>query len=164
MSTTEPSWLTAARKHIGLAEVVGSKHNPTILRWLASLRAWWAEDETPWCGTFVAAALRESGLPVAKAWYRAKAWLDYGTQLVTPKVGCIVVFDRAGGGHVGFVVGRDESGRLMVLGGNQGNKVSVAPFDTGRVLGYRWPPAQPLQAGPIPLLASNGAPASGSEA
>ena len=164
MSTAEPNWLATARRYVGLAEISGIKHNPVILRWLTSLKAWWAEDETPWCGTFVAATMRESGLPVAKAWYRAKAWLDYGTQLVTPKVGCIVVFDRSGGGHVGFVVGFDEQGRLMVLGGNQGNKVSVAPFTRDRVLGYRWPPGQPLNGGPIPLLASNGAPSSGNEA
>ena len=161
---SDPDWLKAARAYLGLAEISGIKHNPVILRWLTSLKAWWSEDETPWCGTFVAAALRESGLPVAKAWYRAKAWLEYGTQLVTPKVGCIVVFDRAGGGHVGFVVGHDEQGRLMVLGGNQGNKVSIAPFDVSRVLGYRWPYPTILPATPLPLLASNGQPVSKGEA
>ena len=78
-------------------------------------------------------------------------------------VGAIVVFQRAGGGHVGFLVGRDERGRLMILGGNQANAVTIAPFDPERVLGYRWPwSVEP--DGRLPLVASNGAPVSRNEA
>jgi uncharacterized protein (TIGR02594 family) len=58
----EPHWLPIARKYIGLTEIPGKAHNPTILRWLTELKAWWKDDETPWCGTFVAAVLREAGL------------------------------------------------------------------------------------------------------
>lgn len=134
-----PNWLTAARRHVGLAEVPGKEHNPTIVRWLRDLKAWWSDDETPWCGTFVAAAFREVGIPLPKHWYRAKAWLEWGVRLERPAFGCVVVFERSGGGHVGYVVGQDQLGRLLVLGGNQGNRVSVAPFTTDRVLGYRWP-------------------------
>ena len=42
-------------------------------------------------------------------------------------------------GHVGFVVGRDQHGNLMVIGGNQGDAVTVKPFSTDRVLSYHWP-------------------------
>lgn len=28
----------------------------------------------------------------------------------------------------------------MVLGGNQGDAVSIAPMDVARVVSYRWPP------------------------
>jgi uncharacterized protein (TIGR02594 family) len=70
---------------------------------------------------------------------RAKAWLEYGERLEKPCLGCIVIFDRKGGGHVGFAIGKDRLGRLLILGGNQGNQVSVMPFDTTRVLGYRMP-------------------------
>jgi hypothetical protein len=52
----------------------------------------------------------------------------------------------------------------MVLGGNQGNAVTVAPFDRARVLGYRWPPGFTVLGGPMPLIASNGAKASANEA
>ena len=30
----ELSWISEARKHIGLREIKGAKHNPTILAWL----------------------------------------------------------------------------------------------------------------------------------
>ncbi len=60
--------------------------------------------------------------------------------------GCVVVFERAGGGHVGLVVGETAGGRLLVLGGNQGDAVSVAAFQRERVVAYRWPPGRDLPA------------------
>ena len=141
---TEPYWLTHARTYLGTAEIPGKQTAPVIGRWLRELKAWWSDDETPWCGTFVGAVLRESGLPVAKHWYRAKDWLNWGVPIVDPAPGCFVVYDRSGGGHVGFVVGRDQRGNLLVLGGNQGDAVKVSPFDQARAVGYRWPAGQPL--------------------
>jgi uncharacterized protein (TIGR02594 family) len=160
---TEPVWLTIARKYVGLREVPGKTTAPVIARWLRRLGAWWRDDETPWCGVFVAGVLDEAGIPRVKNWFRARAWLDWGSSCGGPMVGAIVVFQRAGGGHVGFLVGRDERGRLMILGGNQANAVTIAPFDPERVLGYRWPwSVEP--DGRLPLVASNGAPVSRNEA
>lgn len=165
--SNEPSWLAAARQHLGVAEIPGKATAPIIARWLRELRAAWNSDDVPWCGTFVAAVLRDATVPLPAAWYRARAWLDWGTPIASPVPGCIVVYERAGGGHVGFVVGRDAQGRVMTLGGNQGDRVSIAPFEPSRVLGYRWPTSHlaSLNAtGPLPLLASNGAPSSIREA
>jgi hypothetical protein len=45
-----------------------------------------------------------------------------------------------------------------VLGGNQGDAVSISPFSRGRVLGYRWPENEALpDAAPLPVLAHGGA-------
>jgi hypothetical protein len=61
-------------------------------------------------------------------------------------------------GHVGFVAGQDRAGNLMVLGGNQGDAVSIKPFARGRVLGFRWPADEPLpEAAALPVLTSSGA-------
>jgi uncharacterized protein (TIGR02594 family) len=153
----KPAWIVKAEKYIGLKEVPGKGNNPTIVKWLINMKAWWRDDLTPWCGTFVDTCLRESGLPVAKAGYRAKSWLDWGVKLESPVYGCVVVFDRKGGGHVGFVVGRDEHGNLMVLGGNQSDAVNVAPFKMERVAGYRWPSNVMLgNIHAMPTIASNG--------
>ena len=122
----EPSWLIEARRNLGIAEVTGPKTSPVIASWLHKLRAWWQDDETPWCGVFVAACFDTVGCALPKNWMRAKAWLDWGQVLSSPELGCVVVFERPGGGHVGFVVGRTPEGSLLVLGGNQGNKVSIA--------------------------------------
>ena len=75
----------------------------------------------------------------AQRYASAKAWLEWGTKLTGPALGCVVVFEREGGGHVGFVYGRDTKGRLLVLSGNVGDAVCIAPFPLNRVLGYRWP-------------------------
>lgn len=138
-SLPDPLWLAQARAHIGLAEIAGKAHNPTIRHWLLSLKAWWTDDETPWCGTFVAHCCRTAHRALPPHWYRARDWLNTGTRLERPAYGCIAVFERKGGGHVGFVVGQDKEGNLLILGGNQGNRVSVAPFERSRVLGYVWP-------------------------
>lgn len=157
MSLGEPKWMIEARKHIDLAEIPGPKHHPEILRWLKKLQAWWSEDETPWCGTFVAHCMQEADLPIPKFWMRAKAWAEWGTRLSTPVPGCVVVFERKGGGHVGFVVGRTSSNLLMVLGGNQGNRVSIAPFESSRVIGYFWPASVPLPLDrAVPLMTATG--------
>jgi hypothetical protein len=62
-------------------------------------------------------------------------------------VGCIVTFTRQGGGHVGFVVGQDKLGNLLVLGGNQGDEVNVRTFPSGRATSFRWP----KDMGPLPV-------------
>ena len=55
------------------------------------------------------------------------------------------------------MVGRDKAGNLMVLGGNQGDAVSIRPFALSRVAGYRWPSSYP-SAGRfnLPVLDSDG--------
>jgi uncharacterized protein (TIGR02594 family) len=145
------AWIAEATKHIGITEIKGPKHSSVITSWLQRLGAWWFDDETPWCGVFVAQCIAEAGLPVPKYWMRARDWLNWGTQINRPAYGCIVVFSREGGGHVGFVVGIDEKGRLMVLGGNQKDAVSIVPFDHARVLGYRWPEGVMLDYSPLPV-------------
>lgn len=152
---SEPAWLTEARKLVGLREISGAAHSPRIVEWLKRLRAWWREDETPWCGTFVAHCLSVAGHPPPSSWFRARAYEAYGSPLLEPCVGCVVVFSRTGGGHVAFAVGRDKRGRLMCLGGNQGNAVSIAPFDPSRVTAYRWPSSRVPHGAPLPLMGSS---------
>jgi uncharacterized protein (TIGR02594 family) len=169
MMTGEPQWLVEARKDIGLREIPGADTAPVIAKWLTDLGAWWRDDETPWCGTAVAAWMKRAGIEPAKDWYRAKGWLDWGTAIAWPVVGAVVIFAREGGGHVGIVAGKDELGRLWVIGGNQGNEVKLALFDPARVIGYRVPAndAGMIAAsnlGPLPVYASAGAATSRGEA
>jgi uncharacterized protein (TIGR02594 family) len=135
----QPGWVTKALEYLGQEEIPGAKTAPFIAKALVYMKAWWTDDETPWCGVAAGGCMKFAGYAPPKAYYRAKAWLDWGKVLHSPVYGCVVIFTRDGGGHVGFVVGIDTKGRLMVLGGNQGNKVSIAPFDFARVAGYRMP-------------------------
>lgn len=90
------------------------------------------------CGVFVAECLKEVNRTYPKHWYRAKGYLDYGTKLDRPAYGCLVIFDRKGGGHVGFCVGKNPQGQLLILGGNQANAVNIKAFSSSRIVGYRW--------------------------
>lgn len=132
-------WVDELEKHIGLTEVKGPLTNPVIKQWLHSLSAWWTDDETPWCGTAVANALKLANRALPTHWYRAKDYLNTGTMLNKPAYGCIAVTSRTGGGHVFFVVGKTLDGRLVGLGGNQGNAVNYRTFNRESIVGYRWP-------------------------
>ena len=135
----ELAWLAEARKHIGLKEIPGAKHNPIIQAWLKDLGAWWKDDETPWCGVFVAHCLKTAGRDIPKNWFRAKEYENYGLKLKQPAYGCIATFTREGGGHVGFVVGETEDGQLLIQSGNQSNGVNIRAFPKSRATSYRWP-------------------------
>ncbi len=148
----QPAWVKEAQRHIGLKEIPGVKHEPKILQWWKAIRRGGIKtDEVPWCAAFVGACLEKVGV-VSTRFEGAKSYLGWGAPLAAPIYGCIVVFERDGGGHVGFLVGQDQRGRLMILGGNQNNQVSVAPFERLRVAGYRWPKIVPQTTCPLPII------------
>lgn len=140
-------WIVEAYKDLGIHEIKGPKVEPHILEALD-----WADgvkdgkylqgihdDETPWCSSWACGKLEMGGVKSWRgAWAQAAA--QWGQKLAGPAVGCIVVFKWSpSAGHVGFVVGKSADGRLMVLGGNQSDAVTISAFGTGQVLAYRWP-------------------------
>lgn len=154
--TPMPLWMTEAFKHVGLREIPGKNHNSTILKWLVSLKAWWREDETPWCGTFVAHCLRTAKLETPKHWYRAKAYALCGSPCNKDSIpfGAICIKSRQGGGHVFFAVARSRDGQTIYgLGGNQGNMVSIVPFKLGEIDAVRYPPNGGIRIA-LPVAAS----------
>lgn len=137
-----PKWVDLAFRYRGLREIPGPSHNPTILKWLVKLKAWWKDDETPWCGTFVAHCLDGAGLPIPKHWYRAKEYATYGRACNKDSIpfGAICVKGRIGGGHVFFAVAASRDGQTIYgLGGNQGNMVNIAAFRLTDITNVRWP-------------------------
>lgn len=139
-TTNDLAWMIEAKKHLGLKENTSkTDHNPTILKWLKSLGAWWQEDETPWCGTFVAWCLKTAGITYPKHWYRALDYVNYGSKLAKPAYGCVAIKTRSGGGHVCFVAGRDsKTGKLVCIGGNQSNMVCYALYNESDFQEFRW--------------------------
>lgn len=152
----KPAWLLEAEKHIGVREVKGKDHQQLILAWWKDIkRGGIKDDETPWCAAFVGACLEAVGVRSTR-FESAKSYLQWGVELSNYELGCIVVFHRDGGGHVGFLAGRDETGHIMVLGGNQSDEVNIRAFDLARAAGFRWPNGVPLPApAPLPLLAGS---------
>lgn len=74
----------------------------------------------------------------------ARSWLGWGQALDTPKPGAVTAFRRDGGptkGHVGFFW-ESQRDRILVLGGNQENQVSIKGCRKDDLLGFRWPAGQ----------------------
>lgn len=154
----EPVWLTRARSYIGQKEIAGSKHNPLIIHWWHAIKAPFSDDETPWCAAFTGGVLEECGIRSSRS-AAARSYLNWGRELKGPAVGAIGVFERGPkNGHVGFIVGRNADGQLMLLAGNAGNRVCIAPISYWRLLSTRWvpdamlPPVQTFAG--LPLLTS----------
>ena len=147
----KPRWILQAENHIGVKEVKGATHNPVIVQfWKDIRRGGIKDDETPWCAAFVGSMLERSGIQSSR-FESAKSYLSWGEQLDRPAYGCVAVFSRDGGGHVGFVVGKDKAGNLLVLGGNQDDAVNVKSFPLSRKPIYRWPQGEPVPAGELPV-------------
>ena len=143
----EPRWLTIAKTYEGVEEIPGPRSSPVIMTWAHRLKSWYTDDSVPWCGLFMAAVMDESGLPYPKEYLRARAWLEFGFSTPVPLLGSVVVLERGPTmGHVGILDGVDAQGRLLLVGGNQGNRVSIAAFPKTRVLSYRWPHDEPMPA------------------
>lgn len=144
-------WLVEARKYIGEKEIKGGQHNPLILQWWKDIkRGGIKDDETPWCAGFLGAMLEHVGIRSSR-FESAKSYLEWGNLIGNAVYGCIVVFTRDGGGHVGFLVGKTKEGELLVLGGNQSDAVNVRAFAASRVAGYRWPVDYPVTTLPMPI-------------
>ncbi len=95
---------------------------------------------TAWCAAFVNATLQKAGQKGTGS-NMARSFMDWGQPVDQPQRGDIAVFTRgdANGpyGHVGFFEGYNPDGTIRVLGGNQGDAVSVANYSPDRLLGFR---------------------------
>jgi uncharacterized protein (TIGR02594 family) len=142
-----PKILVEAVKLIGIKEVVGKVHNPIIMAWAKDLdlQKIYTADEIPWCGLFIAYACHKAGIDVVDKPLWALSWAKWGNKVTEPMLGDILTFKRDGGGHVGIYVGEDKD-CYHVLGGNQGNAVSVTRIVKSRLYQARrtaWKIAQP---------------------
>jgi uncharacterized protein (TIGR02594 family) len=146
--TEEPDipWLNLAVELKGVREVPGTRSNSTIMGWANWLKNrlsnfYYKNDDIPWCGLFmgyiISYTLPSEKLPSNPLF--ARNWLKFGTYLPEPKPGAIMVFSRGkANGHVGLYSG-ETSSSYLILGGNQSNQVSIAPYLKSRLLGIRWP-------------------------
>lgn len=141
-----PYWL--AMRYSGVAlERPGTQDHPLIQWWLSLCgQPLDAHDEIPWCSAFASGMAWECRLPRSKS-LSARSWLEVGTPIrlaaATPGY-CVVILNRGGSpsptatgpGHVGYFAGIEDQFVLLV-GGNQGDKVCVSRFPAADVLGVR---------------------------
>jgi len=141
-------WMEVALGEMGIRERRGEgRHNPRIVEYISSVNRSIQDDETAWCSAFVNWVMSEIGLRGSRR-LNARSWTTWGNTVPTssPQYGAITVLWRVSPsswkGHVGFYCG-EANGKLILLGGNQGNKVSLKEYPRERLLTYRWPSAFP---------------------
>lgn len=149
MKKIEVSAYELAQRFVGIQEVPGTTTNPQVLAMLRLDDSWPQDDSVPWCSAFtnyVAWLLR---LPRSKS-LRARSWLLVGevVALEDAEPGFdVVILKRGSGtqpgpdvieapGHVGFYAGTEGS-KILVLGGNQGDSVSITLYPKKDLLGVR---------------------------
>jgi uncharacterized protein (TIGR02594 family) len=159
----QPIWLIEGLKWIGTKEESGPASNANILGWArqegGAIAKTYTHDSIPWCALFANMVLSKIGLRGTETLW-ALDWSNWGIRLAGPAVGAFAPMKRDGGGHIAIVVGRDQHGNLMCLGGNQSDAVNIKPFPADRPLSFRWPQeaARPASTGfhSLPLVKSDG--------
>lgn len=166
MEITRPLWLEAGLKYLGTKEFAGGKDNPVIIDWAkeegGDIASEYTHDSIPWCALFANHILTKVGLKGTETLWA----LDFAgkwpcIRLAGPAVGAFAPMKRQGGGHIMVIVGRDQLGNIMGLGGNQSDAVTIAPFAVSRLnQGFYWPkgPSLPTHIGlrSLPIVKSNG--------
>ena len=136
----QPSWMAEAWRELGQSERPGVAHNPRIVAMFDELGHPNQSDETAWCAAFVGACLERAGIASTRS-LMARSYEAWGVASAAPIAGAVAVLRRGSDpafGHVGFLVGASDS-HVFLLGGNQSDAVTVAPFDRDLVLAYRVP-------------------------
>lgn len=136
--------MAVARAEIGVKEIKGPDDNARIVAYHAETNLRAKDDETSWCSAFVNWVLDQCGIQGSRE-ANARSWLAWeGGQRCEPQPGAIAILWRVSRigwqGHVAFI-DRIEGDTLWLLGGNQGDAVSIAPFPKSRLLGCRMPKA-----------------------
>lgn len=115
----------------GLWKETGS--NPKIVNCYKAVGFNVSGDNTPWCAAFTGNILKAAGAPAFKT-LSSLAYAKYGKQISLSdkslwRLNDIVVFSRAGGGHVGFFRGYNPStGSVLIAGGNQSDNLTEVGF------------------------------------
>ena len=138
---TEPPWMTRAWADLGVREVPGPASNARITRYFRDVgHAAITDDETAWCAAFIGSTLERSGIASSRS-LMARSYLQWGVATEVAERGAITVLSRGHDpslGHVGLLVAQTQQ-KVILLGGNQSNAVTVEAFDRDRILGFRLP-------------------------
>lgn len=138
-------WMNAAVGEFGVRRFPVGQINPRIVEYNSYTNLRGYDDKISWCSSFVNWCLAQFGIAGTGS-ALARSWLEWGSALESPLVGCIAVLSRddpnSWKGHVGFFL-RIEEDLIFLLGGNQLEEVRVHCYPVTSVLSYRWPIDEP---------------------
>lgn len=159
-------WLVYAKQELkkGVKEDPSkTSHSKDVLKYFDTTSYDPDNDEEPWCSAFANWCVVSAGIETPNS-ARAVDWnwsWSKGKDLGKPAYGALAVFwwhqteatckakkcskknkwPKPGctKGHVGFVVGKTEKGKLVILGGNQDDSVKLSAFGKGCIIAYMVP-------------------------
>lgn len=128
-------------KIYGVTEVPGPNDNPIIMEWAreTGLQDVYQHDAVAWCGLTMAVIAKRANkeLPHDPLW--ALNWSLFGRKVDDGAMfGDVLVFKRAGGGHVGLYLGEDHE-CYHVGGGNQSDTTNIVRKPKRRIYAIRRP-------------------------
>lgn len=131
-----PKMLLELLAHYGLTEIPGTASNPVIMNWAKEVGAasYYSNDDTPWCALAMSHAAKAAGKPLPPDPLAAKNWAKFGVGISRPMLGDVVVFPH----HVALYVGETATS-FALLGGNQGDRLSIANFLKAGAIAFRRP-------------------------
>lgn len=154
-----PKMLREALACFGVRETAGAGNTPQIMQWAdylgGDVRRVYTADSIPWCGLFTAFVAQRAGKPLPPSPLWALSWATWGDKAPRAELGDVLVFTRpGGGGHVGLYVGEDAT-TYSVLGGNQGDAVSIVRVAKSRCVAARrlYAIGKPANVRPVKLSA-----------
>ena len=132
--------LEIALAYYGLTEAPGAADNPIILSMAQDCGFTdYKHDDIAWCSLFMNWIALKAGYQRSNS-LMARSWLGVGQEVAILSAAHVVVLWRGSPegaeGHVGLPIAQ-RNGLIYILGGNQGNQVSIEGFDPARVLGFR---------------------------
>lgn len=133
-----PKYMKRAESMLDMHE---NEHTRRLNAYFKKYTGWnYSVDKTPWCAAFVNAIVGEAGYKTTGS-FMARSFLHWGKEVSSPRKGDVVVFSRGRppSGHVAFYVGKYGRDHILVLGGNQRDRVCVKAYPKHRILGYRRP-------------------------
>jgi len=93
-----------------------------------------------WCAAYINSTMEQAGQPTTGS-NMARSFENWGQPVDTPQRGDVVTFERgapgSGFGHVGMVNAVGPNGQIDLLGGNQGDSVSIQSRNAGDATAIR---------------------------
>lgn len=174
-----PRVLQVALPLLGVQEIAGTKSNKTIIAWrdeinqavgvnpLATAVTGYSNDDIPWCGLFEGYVNLKAGKQMVEGPLWARNWAKFGVPVAVRSKGVLrfepgmeaclgdtVVLQREGGGGHVFKYICENKTHIWGIGGNQGNKVSIAPFKKSLIIAIRRPHMRVAPASVRPVIVS----------
>jgi uncharacterized protein (TIGR02594 family) len=139
-------WFNIALQELarGVKEIPGAQDNQRIVEYHSTTTLKATDDETPWCSSFVNYCMWKAGIKGTRD-ARAISWLDWGKEVPIAtksevRPGDVVIFEwDSGSHHVALFKANAANNKMIVVGGNQGDRVSEATYPWSNVMGIRRP-------------------------